>query len=300
LTRRLCRALTAGCCAALSGCKPALLDPQGPVGVAEKTILLNSLVIMLAIVVPTIIATLAFAWWFRAGNTRARYRPDFVYSGRIELVTWSIPVMVILFLGGIAWIGSHDLDPAKPLSSATPPLEVEAVSLDWKWLFIYPGEGIAAVNELTIPAGVPVHFSLTAASVMNVFFVPQLGSMIYTMNGMSDQLNLEADRPGDYYGESAHFSGDGFSGMHFTVTALAPGSFAEWVRSVRGRGARLDDAAYRELLTQSQHVPPKTYGAVEPQLYQMIVTQQLPPGPGPQQGRPNRTVSPRSEAENAR
>jgi cytochrome o ubiquinol oxidase subunit 2 len=290
----------AACGAGLCGCTPALLDPQGPIGAAEKTILLNAVVIMLAIVVPTIVATLGFAWWFRAGNTRARYRPDFDYSGRIELVTWSIPVMVVLFLGAIAWIGSHDLDPAKPLPSKAPALAVEAVSLDWKWLFILPDQGIATVNALTIPAGVPVHFSLTSASVMNVFFVPQLGSMIYTMNGMSDQLNLQADTPGDYYGEAAHFSGDGFSGMHFTLSAVPPDRFAEWVRSVRGRGPRLDEAGYRELLKQSQHNQPITYGTVQPKLYEMIVTQQLPPGPGPQLGQPNATVSPRSQADDAR
>jgi cytochrome o ubiquinol oxidase subunit 2 len=146
---------------------------------------------------------------------------------------------------------------------------------------------------------VPVHFSLTSASVMNVFFVPQLGSMIYTMNGMSDQLNLQADKPGDYYGEAAHFSGDGFSGMHFTVSAVPPDRFAEWVRSVRGQGQRLDEAGYRTLLTQSQNDAPKSYGTVQQQLYEMIVTQRLPPGPGPEEG-PNRDVSPRSEAGNAR
>jgi cytochrome o ubiquinol oxidase subunit 2 len=150
---------------------------------------------MLAIVVPTIAATFAFAWWFRASNARARYLPDWVFSGRIELIVWSIPLLVIMLLGGVAGIGSHDLDPAKPLTSDTPPFEVQVVSLDWKWLFIYPSHGVASVNQLVIPAATPIHFSLTSASVMNVFFVPQLGSMIYTMNGMTTQLNLQADSP---------------------------------------------------------------------------------------------------------
>ena len=180
----------------LTACQPAVLDPQGIIGIAEKTILIDSLAIMLAIVIPTIAATFAFAWWFRASNTRARYLPDFAYSGRLELIVWAIPLLVIMLLGGVTWIGSHDLDPAKPLASNTPPLEVQVVSLDWKWLFIYPEQHVASVNQLVVPAGVPVHFSLTSASVMNAFFIPQLGSMIYTMNGMTTQLNLQADAPG--------------------------------------------------------------------------------------------------------
>ena len=147
---------------------------------------------------PTIAATLAFAWWFRATNTRAAYLPDFAYSGRLELIVWAIPVLVIMLLGGVIWIGSHELDPAKPLASKTPPLDIQVVSLDWKWLFIYPNQGVASVNQLVLPAGVPIHFSLTSGSVMNAFFVPQLGSMIYTMNGMTTQLNLRADTPGTF------------------------------------------------------------------------------------------------------
>ncbi|MGH6840928.1 MAG: hypothetical protein ACREDV_02385, partial [Methylocella sp.] len=184
----------------LAACMPDILDPQGPVGLAQKTILIDSLVIMLAIVLPTIAATLAFAWWFRDSNTRATYLPDWAYSGRIELIVWSIPVMVIMLLGGVTWIGSHDLDPARPLTSNTPPLEVQVVSLDWKWLFIYPAQGVASVNRLVVPAGTPIHFSLTSASVMNAFFIPQLGSMIFTMNGMTTQLNLQADAPGTLRG----------------------------------------------------------------------------------------------------
>ena len=180
----------------LTACHWAVLDPRGPVGQADRTILIDSLAIMLAIGVPTIIATFAFAWWFRASNTRARYRPDWEFSGAIELVVWAIPAMVIILLGGVAWIGSHELDPAKPLSDREAPLDVQVVSLDWKWLFIYPQEGVASVNQLVVPAGVPLRFSLTSASVWNVFFVPQLGSMIYTMNGMRTQMNLQADEIG--------------------------------------------------------------------------------------------------------
>ncbi len=277
-----------------------VLDPAGPVSAAENTILFNALAIMLAIVVPTIVATLGFAWWYRASNGRARYQPNWSYSGRIEMITWSIPILVILFLGGMTWIGSHDLDPYKRLKSRAAPLDIQAVSLDWKWLFIYPAQGIATVNQLTVPVGVPLHFSLTSSSVLNTFFVPQLGSMIYTMNAMSDQLNLQADKPGVYYGRSAHFSGDGFSGMQFEVHAVAADEFDAWVRHVRSGGPVLNAAAYPGLARQSENVAPFTYRAVEPGFYDMIVTQKLPPGPGPQQGRPSPDVSPRTEADDAR
>src|SRR5580704_8976113 len=158
---RLLSALPLSATLLLGGCDAIVLDPKGPIGIAEKTILIDSLAIMLAIVVPTIAATLAFAWWFRGSNTRSRHLPDWKYSGRIELIVWSIPLLVIMLLGGVAWIGSHDLDPAKPLESKTPPLEIQGVSLDWKWLFVYPSQGVASVNQLVVPAGMPVHFSLT-------------------------------------------------------------------------------------------------------------------------------------------
>jgi cytochrome o ubiquinol oxidase subunit II len=279
----------------LTACQPAVLDPQGPVGLAQKTILIDSLAIMLAIVIPTIAATFAVAWWFRASNMRARYLPDWVFSGRIELVVWSIPLLTIMLLGGVAWIGSHDLDPAKPLPSNTPPLEVQVVSLDWKWLFIYPGQRVASVNQLVVPAGVPIHFSLTSASVMNVFFVPQLGSMIYTMNGMRTQLNLQADAPGTFRGLSAHFSGDGFPDMHFDVLALPAERFAAWIEATRNTGPTLDSGSYADLAVQSINTRPFTFRAADPELFQQIVTQKLPPGPGPRTGRPHPSVSPRTE-----
>jgi cytochrome o ubiquinol oxidase subunit 2 len=247
------------------------------------TILFDSLAIMLAIVIPTILATLAFAWWFRASNTRAKYLPNFAYSGQLELIVWAIPLLTIMLLGGVAWVSSHDLDPAKPLASDKPALEVQVVSLDWKWLFVYPAEHIASVNELVIPAGVPVHFTLTSASVMNAFFVPQLGSMIYTMNGMATQVNLHTDHPGRYAGLSAHYSGDGFSDMHFDVRAMPADGFAAWVTSTRANGPVLDANSYTDLAKQSTNVAPFTYHDVEPDLFQKIVTQALPPGPGPNQ-----------------
>ncbi len=269
---------------ALTGCG-GVMDPQGPVGAAERTILLNSLAIMLAIVVPTIIATLGFAWWFRAGNKKARYLPDWAYSGRVELVVWSIPILVVLFLSGVIWVGSHQLDPYRPLRAGGRPVEVQVVSLDWKWLFIYPAQGVASVNELVVPAGVPVHFSLTSAGVMNAFFVPQLGSMIYTMNGMVSQLHLQADRPGNYYGMSTQYSGDGFSDMHFVTRAVPPDQFANWIARTKSSGPVLDPRSYEGLARHSVERRPFTYRAVAPGLFDAIATQKIPPSSGPRIGR---------------
>ena len=281
MLRRPIVGAAAAMAAMLGGCSSELMNPQGPVGADEKTILLNALGVMLVIVVPTILATLVFAWWFRASNKRARYRPTFVYSGRIEIVTWSIPVLVVLFLGGLTWVSSHTLDPAEPLKSKTPAVTVEVVSLDWKWLFIYPDKGVASVNELVVPAGAPIHLKLTSASVMNTFFVPQLGGMIYTMNGMADDLYLQADRPGVFAGRSAHFSGDGFSDMHFEVHAVTPADYDTWVSQIRRGGPVLDPAGYAALARQSINVTPFTYRDVSPDLFEHVVQQKLPPGPGP-------------------
>jgi cytochrome o ubiquinol oxidase subunit 2 len=264
----------------ISGCR-GILDPIGPVATAEKTILINSTAIMLAIVIPTIIATFAFAWWFRRGNAKAEYRPDWEYSGAIEMVVWSIPAMTIMLLGGITWIGSHDLEPSKPLNSAVPPLTVEVVSLDWKWLFIYPDQGIATVNQLVVPQGTPVNFRLTSATVWNSFFVPQFGSMIYTMPRMTTRLNLQADRPGVYDGLSSHYSGQGFSGMRFKAHVVPPQEFAAWAQGARGKGLVLDGRGYAELSKPSSYVKPMSYGAIAPGLFDAIVANGAPP-PVPQ------------------
>ncbi|MEO5843808.1 MAG: ubiquinol oxidase subunit II [Caldimonas sp.] len=273
--------LAAGAPLLLAGCQAALLDPRGPVGRAEKLILINSMAIMLAIVVPTIIATLVFAWWFRASNKRARYLPTWAFSGRIELVVWAIPVMVVLLLGGVTWLSSHDLDPARPLSRDGKALGIQVVSLDWKWLFIYPDQRVAVVNELVVPAGMPLHFTLTSASVMNTFFVPQLGSMIYTMNGHATQLHLRADDPGTYHGLSGHFSGDGFSDMNFKVRALPAEQFDAWLALTRAAGRSLDAASYAKLMQQSVEPNPVLFSSVETGLFDRIVHQRIPPGPGP-------------------
>jgi cytochrome o ubiquinol oxidase subunit II len=261
-----------------------ILDPQGPIAAADKTILIDSIGIMLAIVLPTIVAIFAFAFWFRHSNPRAFYWPDWEYSGRLELVVWSIPALTIILLGGVAWIGAHQLDPAKPVAGTGQGVTIQVVSLDWKWLFIYPNQRIASVNTVTVPVGAPLHFQLTSSSVMNVFFIPQLGSMIYTMNGMVTRLELRADEVGNYHGLSAHFSGDGFPDMLFDVHVVSEPDFASFASNMAKGDRVLNSDSYKnELLKQSVPKDKPTYRLEDPELFTAIATQKIPPGPGPQE-----------------
>jgi cytochrome o ubiquinol oxidase subunit II len=259
-----------------------ILDPQGPIGAADKTILIDSLAIMLAIVLPTIFAIFAFAFWFRASNTKAFHWPDWEYSGRIELVVWSIPALTVILLGGVAWIGSHQLDPAAPVAGTGNPVRIQVVSLDWKWLFIYPDQRIATVNALTVPAGAPLHFELTSGSVMTAFFIPQLGSMIYTMNGMVTRLELRADHAGTLQGLAAHFSGDGFPEMLFDVHVVPQSAFSDWVAGTARTEQVLNADSYNKLARQSVETTKPTFRLDDPGLFAAIATQMIPPAPGPQ------------------
>jgi cytochrome o ubiquinol oxidase subunit II len=256
----------------VGGCSGGVLDPKGPVASAERLLLINSTAIMLVVVVPVIVATLAFAWWYRASNPHATRSPDVAYEGRIEFVTWSIPALTVLLLSGVIWISSHQLDPRAPIAAKAEPLRVDVVSLDWKWLFIYPDRSIATVNQLTVPAETPITFRLTSGTVMNSFFVPQLGGQIYTMGGMITHLNLLASQPGEYPGFSANFSGDGFSRMRFIVRAVPAADFDAWVSQVRSTGSALDDAVLAELAKPGTTVP-TTYSSVAPTLFDRIVHQ---------------------------
>jgi len=270
--RHACRtSLIAVSCVLFASCDRGVLGPKGPIGRAEKLILFDATAIMLAVIIPVIALTLAFAWWYRAGNKRARYLPDWEYSGRIEMIVWSIPTLIVLFLGGMAWIGSHDLDPPRPLESQIPPLEIDVVSMDWKWLFIYPGKDVAAVNELVVPVRTPLDFHLTSSSVMNSFFIPELGSQIYTMAGMTTQLVLQADVPGVYVGRSAQFSGDGFSDMQFNVRAVSTEDFDKWVAVAKKQTAPLDVSGYASLTQPSHADAPRTFSSVNPGLFDYAV-----------------------------
>jgi cytochrome o ubiquinol oxidase subunit II len=285
LAYRLCRSgrlrlSVLGAAILVASCSPAgILDPQGPIASAERLLLINSTAIMLVVVIPVILATLAFAWWYRSSNTRAGRSGDESYEGRAEFVIWSIPALTVILLGGVIWIGSHQLDPRVPIPAQSDPLRVDVVALDWKWLFIYPDQGVATVNQLVIPAGTPVEFRLTSATVMNSFFIPQLGSQIYAMGGMTTHLNLLADSPGEYPGFSAMFSGDGFSDMRFVAKAVPAGDFKPWLEQVRGTGSALDEVGYAALAKPSKAVPPTTYRSVEPKLFEHIIDQTVA-GPG--------------------
>ncbi|GGD99396.1 cytochrome ubiquinol oxidase subunit II [Aureimonas endophytica] len=279
----------------LSSCM-GILNPEGPVAEAQRRILDNATWIMVvAVLIPVMFIVVFFSWWYRASNTKATYRPNWAYSGAVELVVWAIPVLIILFLGGITWIGSHELDPRRPLDDGREPLDVQVVSLDWKWLFIYPSLNVASVNELAMPVGQPVRFHITSATVMNAFQIPQLGSMIYAMNGMETQLNLMANNVGEYHGQSSHYSGDGFSDMYFKARAMSAGDFSDWIGRARETGEVLDTAAYEKLVRESKDVKPYTYQAVQSGLFNSIVLQTAPQAPGPQKGEPSVDVSPRSE-----
>jgi cytochrome o ubiquinol oxidase subunit 2 len=251
----------------------AVMDPQGPVGSQEKDLIILAILLMLIPVVPVIFMTIWFGWRYRASNTKATYAPDFEHSTRIEAVVWAIPTLIIFALGAVTWVSTHQLEPSRPLAqtaAATKPIEVEVVSLDWKWLFIYPDYGVASVNELAFPAGTPVHFKMTSATVMNSFFIPQLGSQIYTMTGMETQLNLRADKAGTYDGISANYSGSGFAGMKFSALATDQKGFDAWIAKAKASNGKLDTAAYQTL---SQRGVGQTayYASVDPALFHNIL-----------------------------
>lgn len=267
LRRLTTGALLLGVVCALSGCDYALMDPKGPIGVQERTIILFATGLMLIVVIPVIAMTFLFAWRYRASNTTADYRPDWEHSNAIEAVVWIVPCLIIGALGTVTWITSHTLDPYRPIASPARPVEVQVVSLDWKWLFIYPDLGIASVNEFAFPSGTPVRFHLTSGSVMNSFFVPRLGSQIYTMAGMETKLSLLADEPGDYEGMSANYSGEGFSDMTFKARAMTAADFDRWVEGVRSSPAMLTMAAYRDLARPGVATPVTRYGTVDGRVY---------------------------------
>ena len=269
----------------LASCREGVLDPHGPVGLSERIILFDATTIMLAVVIPVIVLTLVFAWWFRADNRRAEYKPDWEYSGRIELIIWSIPALTIAFLGGMAWISSHELDPPKPLIAKAAPLEIEVVSLDWRWLFIYPDYKVATVNQLTVPVGVPIHFRLTSTSVMNSFFIPQLGSQIYTMPGMTTQLNLQADEAGTYEGLSAQFSGPGFSDMRFALVVTSDQQFQQWLGETRARGGALDAVSFADLSRPTRAGEPLSFRQVDPELFSVVANGKIATRWSPEEAR---------------
>ncbi|MBH3432456.1 ubiquinol oxidase subunit II [Pseudomonas citronellolis] len=256
----------------LGGCNMVLFDPKGQIGVDEKSLIITCTLLMLLVVVPVIVMTLAFAWKYRASNTKATYMPDWAHSTRIEVVVWLVPCIIIAILGWLTWESTHKLDPYRPLDSDVKPITIQAVSLDWKWLFIYPEQGIATVNEIAFPKDTPVNFQITSDTVMNSFFIPQLGSQIYSMTGMLTKLHLIANEEGVFDGISANYSGSGFSGMKFKAIATSEQGFQDWVAKVKSAQAGLTEEGFPELAKPSENVPATYFSSVTPDLFQHILT----------------------------
>ncbi|HEV7259561.1 MAG TPA: ubiquinol oxidase subunit II [Bosea sp. (in: a-proteobacteria)] len=271
----------------LGGCNMVVMAPAGDIAAQQRDLVVISTVLMLLIIVPVMALTIFFAWRYRASNRDATYKPDWDHSTGLELVIWAAPLLIIIALGAITWMGTHLLDPyrkldriaaGRPVPEAAKPLEVEVVALDWKWLFIYPEQGIATVNELAAPVDRPIHFRITASSVMNSFYIPALAGMIYAMPAMQTRLHAVINHPGRYQGFSANYSGAGFSGMRFGFLGLSEGDFAGWVAKAKAAGGTLDRAAYLELERPSENVPVKFFAATEPKLFDLIRNLCVQPG----------------------
>ncbi|MEG1038830.1 MAG: ubiquinol oxidase subunit II [Pseudomonas sp.] len=255
----------------LSGCNWTLLDPKGQVGIEQKNLILIATGLMLLVVIPVIFMTLAFAWKYRASNKAATYTPDWSHSTKIEVAVWTIPVLIIIALGYVTYKTTHELDPYRPLVSDVKPVQIDVVALDWKWLFIYPEQGIATVNKIVFPANTPVNFRVTSDSVMNSFFIPGLGGQIYAMAGMTTKLHLIANENGEFDGISANYSGAGFTGMKFKATATSQADFEAWVNEVKQSPKQLDAAEYAALAKTSENNPVALYSVASPEQFQSIV-----------------------------
>ena len=255
----------------LSGCNWTLLDPKGQVGIEQKNLILIATGLMLLVVIPVIIMTVAFAWKYRASNKAATYTPDWSHSTKIEAAVWIIPILIIIALGYVTYKSTHKLDPYRPLDSDVKPIQIDVVALDWKWLFIYPEQGIATVNKINFPANTPVNFRVTSDAVMNSFFIPGLGGQIYAMAGMTTKLHLIADRNAEMDGISANYSGAGFTGMKFKAIATSQEDFDAWVSEVKKAPKQLEAAEYAALAKPSQNNPVELYSSVTPNLFQTIV-----------------------------
>lgn len=255
----------------LGGCNMTLLDPKGQVGLDERNLIITATLLMLLVVVPVIVMTFAFAWKYRASNTNATYAPKWSHSTKIEIAVWAVPILIIIALGYVTYKSTHALDPYRPLDSDVKPITIEVVALDWKWLFIYPEQGIATVNKIVIPAHTPINFKVTSDSVMNSFFIPGLGGQIYAMAGMQTKLHLIANQNTELEGISANYSGAGFTGMKFKVIATNQEDFDAWVSDVKKAPKQLEKAEYEALSKPSQNNPVELYSSFTPNLFQTIV-----------------------------
>ncbi len=273
LTRGCLRLGIASLMLLLSGCNFWLFDPKGPIAEEQMWLIIICALVMLIVVVPVTIMGVVFPIRYAKGKRVEKYRPDWQHSNRIEAVVWTIPILIIIALGAITLVTSYTLDPRQPIESEKPTMVVQVVAMDWKWLFIYPEEGIATVNEMALPVGTPVEFLVTSDTVMNSFFIPQLGTQIYAMSGMENRVHLMADEPGEYRGFSANYSGFGFSGMKFTAIATNNAGFDDWVAKVKASPESLDDERLAELRKKSRDVPPMHFASVNPLLFTDIIEQ---------------------------
>ncbi|QDL94386.1 ubiquinol oxidase subunit II (plasmid) [Paroceanicella profunda] len=255
----------------LAACRFPVLDPKGQIGIEERNLIVTATLLMLIVVIPVIVMTLLFAWRYRDREGHSGYLPDWSHSGKIEAVVWAVPCVIIAVLAVITWNSSHDLDPYKPIDHDLKPINIQVVALDWKWLFIYPDEGIATVNEIVVPADRPLAFSITSSAMMNSFSIPELGGQIYAMAGMETKLHLIANEQGTFDGLSANYSGAGFSDMQFKVRAVSDEAYSAWIDTVHAGHNTLDGPSYETLAQPSSKVEASFFAQVTPGLFDDIV-----------------------------
>jgi len=254
----------------LNGKNIAVLNPQGIIASKQKDLIIFTVLLSMIVVVPVFIMLFAFAWKYREGNTKAKYTPEADGNRLIEITWWAIPLIIIAILSVVTWVSTHDLDPYKKLKSDTPALTIRVVALQWKWLFIYPDQGIATVNEVRFPEDTPVNFEITADAPMSAFWIPNLGTQTYAMNGMTSKLSLEADNVGEYRGSNTNISGEGYAKMNFKAIATSRHEFDMWVKAIAGSNSHLDWTVYEELAKPNKNQPVVYYMLHEPELYAMI------------------------------
>jgi cytochrome o ubiquinol oxidase subunit 2 len=257
-----------------------VLNPKGTIARQERDLIYTALALSLIVVIPVYVLTIGFVWRYRENNHRAKYSPHIVSNKLAETIWWLIPTAIISILAVIAWQSSHTLDPYRPISSSTPPLAIQVVALDWKWLFIYPKQNIASVNFFQFPKNTPLDFEVTADAPMNSFWIPQLGGQIYAMPGMSTELHLIATSYGSFYGSSANISGSGFAGMTFTAKSSSAQAFSAWVKNVKQSKSKLSSKGYNNLSKPSQYNPPTFFSSVENGLYDHIINKYMVPNSG--------------------
>lgn len=264
--------------ALVGGHNVAVLSPKGLVAHKEYHLIIIASLMTLIVVVPVFVMTFMITWKYRATNTNAKYTPDWDHHTGLETLWWGVPTALILVLGIMTWQSSHQLDPFRPIESDVPPVTIQVVALDWKWLFIYPEQGIATVNYVEFPVNTPIHLEVTGDAPMNSLWIPQLGGQIYAMAGMSTQLQLMADEPGSYRGSSANLSGKGFAGMNFVATSSTPYDFQQWVASTQKSAHKLGMAEYAALAKPSENNPQTFYALREPDLYNEVIMKYMSPG----------------------